>query len=77
MKEMNFNDLNQIIRLNKSEAERTILRQKSEQRQRRTRPRDPDEIQILDKLAVLKWEQALALGKVIMLNKQEWYYECD
>jgi hypothetical protein len=77
MKEMSLNDLDQIIHLNKSEAERTILRQKSEQRQQRTRPRDPDEIQILNKLAVIKWERALTSGKVIMLNKQEWYYECD
>jgi hypothetical protein len=77
MKEMNLTDLDQVIQLNKTEAERVILQQKSEQRQMRTRPRDPNEIQILDKLAVLKWERAIASGKVIMLNKQEWYYECD
>jgi hypothetical protein len=77
MKEMNLNDLDQIIQLNKTEAERAILQQKNEQRQIRTRPRDPDETHILNKLAVLKWERAIASGKVIMLNKQEWYYECD
>ena len=77
MKEMNWNDLDQVIQLNKSDAQRAILQQKSEQRQMRTRPRDSDEIQILNKLAVLKWERALASGKVIMINKQEWYYECD
>jgi hypothetical protein len=77
MKEMNINDLNQVIQLNKTEAERVILQQKNMQRQIRTRPRDPDEIQILNNLAVLKWERAVASGKVIILNKQEWYYECD
>jgi hypothetical protein len=77
MKEMNLNDLEQVIQLNKAEVERVILRQKNEQRQIRTRPRDPNEIQLLNKLAVLKWERAVASGKVIMLNKQEWYYECD
>jgi hypothetical protein len=77
MKEMDLNDLDQVIQLNKSEAERTILQKKSDERKVRARPRDPDEIQILNKLAVLKWQRALASGKVIMLNKQEWYYECD
>jgi hypothetical protein len=77
MKEINLNDLEQVIQLNKSSAERAILQQKSTHRQVRTRPRDPEEITVLNKLAVLKWERAIQSGKVIMLNKQEWYYECD
>jgi hypothetical protein len=77
MKKMNWEDLNQVIQQNKVEAERTILQQKTDLRQIRTRPRDPDEIKILNKLCKDKWESAVQSRKVIILNKQEWYYEFD
>ena len=70
-------DIDQIINQNKAEAERKILQTKSSERKMRTRPRDPDEIEILNKLCVLKWEKAVASGKVVILSKQEWYYELD
>jgi hypothetical protein len=75
MKIVNWEDLNQVILQNKVEAERAILQQKTDQRQIRTRPRDPDEIKILNKLCKDKWERAIQSRKVIILNKQEWYYE--
>lgn len=77
MKELNMFDLNQSIKQNKINVDRKILQQKSSQRLIRTRPRDPDEVEILNKLCVLKWEKALASGKVVILSKQEWYYEVD
>jgi hypothetical protein len=77
MKIVNWEDLNQVIQQNKVEAERMILQQKTDLRQIRTRPRDPDEIKILNKLCKVKWERAVQSRKVIIVNKQEWYYEFD
>lgn len=64
MKEMRFEQMNQLIDQKKSEVERTIMRDREEGRVLRTRPRDPDEVKILDQIAILKWKKAEAEGKI-------------
>ncbi|KEF38481.1 hypothetical protein M670_02107 [Schinkia azotoformans MEV2011] len=77
MKEIDFSDLNDWIQSNKQDVERQLLQEKSEQRTFRTRPRDPDEIKILDILSKKKWEKAEQEGKIKYLSERVWYYELD
>lgn len=77
MKQIHFSDLNSWIQSKKPEVERQLLQEKSDQRAFRTRPRDPDEIKILDILSKKKWERAEQEGKVKYLSERVWYYELD
>lgn len=77
MKEIDFSDLNDWIQSNKQDVERQLLQEKSEQRTFRTRPRDPDEIKILDILSKKKWEKVEQEGKIKYLSERVWYYELD
>ncbi|HHW35816.1 MAG TPA: hypothetical protein GXX18_00715 [Bacillales bacterium] len=77
MKEIDFSDLNDWIQSKKQDVERQLLQEKSEQRTFRTRPRDPDEIKILDILSKKKWEKAEQEGKIKYLSERVWYYELD
>lgn len=75
MREIEFQQLNQDIRLRQSAAERQILRQSTDEKRVRRRPRDSEEIAILDKLCLLQWQRDVETGKVKMISKREWYYE--
>lgn len=77
MKEIDFSDLNDWIQSKKQDVERQLLLEKSEQRTFRTRPRDPDEIKVLDILSKKKWEKAEQEGKIKYLSERVWYYEFD
>jgi hypothetical protein len=74
MREMNFDDLNKQIQHNKSEVEKQILEERTEKLVR-TRIRDKDEADILDKLCTDNWNKALKEGKIKYLSKREWYYD--
>lgn len=75
MKEFQLSDLTQKINNNKSKAEKTILESKSKDRVIRTRSRDSDEVEILDKLCMEKWKKSVKEGKIKYLSKREWYYD--
>jgi hypothetical protein len=75
LRECDWEDLQRAIAENKPHVDRLLLQSKSAIRPIRTRPRDPDEIKVLDRLCVLKWEAAEKSGKVKYLSKNEWYYE--
>ncbi len=77
VKKIDFSDIDKWIQSNKTNVERKILKEKSDQRTFRTRPRDPDEIKILDILSKKKWEKAEQEGKVKYLSERVWYYELD
>lgn len=77
VKQIDLSDLNNWIQNKKPKVERQLLQDKSEQRTIRTRPRDPDEIKILDILCKKKWEKAEKEGKVKYLSERVWYYELD
>jgi hypothetical protein len=75
MKEMSFDELKQIVNSKREQIDRDILRHKSDERNVRRRPREHDEIRILDQLCVDRWKQAEQSGKVKYLSEKEWYYE--
>ncbi|GAB3792664.1 hypothetical protein [Virgibacillus kimchii] len=77
MKKMDMKDLDAYISKNKNNVELTILREKCNGTGHRTRPRDPDEIKILDYLCQKNWEEAEASGKIKYLSERVWYYEFD
>lgn len=77
MKEIGLSDLTNWINEDKSNVERAILRSKPSGRKLRTRPRDPDEIKILDQLCIKRWEKAEKDGKIRYLSDRVWYYEID
>lgn len=78
MESMNMKDLNDFISKNKNEVEQQkMLRTKPHGKRYRTRPRDPDEIKILDRICQKRWKEAEAAGKVKYLSERVWYYEFD
>ncbi|RWR12182.1 hypothetical protein QNH23_13870 [Siminovitchia fortis] len=77
MKEVDLSDLTDWINEEKSNVDRAILRNKPLGRKIRTRPRDPDEIKILDQLCMKRWEKAEQEGKIRYLSDRVWYYEID
>lgn len=74
---MDLSDLTDWINEEKSNVDRAILRNKPLGRKIRTRPRDPDEIKILDQLCMKRWEKAEQEGKIRYLSDRVWYYEID
>ncbi|MFA1822120.1 hypothetical protein ACDX78_18365 [Virgibacillus oceani] len=77
MKSIDMKDLDDFISKNKNEVEPKILRTKTPGKIYRTRPRDPDEIKILDRICQKRWKEAEAAGKVKYLSERVWYYEFD
>lgn len=77
MRKIDLKDLNDIISQNKNEVEKKMLRTRPSGKSHRTRPRDPDEIKILDHLCQKRWKEAEASGKVKYLSERVWYYEFD
>lgn len=75
MRRIDYSKLNDQIDKKKSDVERTILRTKSPDRLVRTRPRDKDEVKVLDELCIRRWKKAEEEGKVKYINEQVWYYE--
>jgi hypothetical protein len=76
MKEIDISDLNQWISNKKSDTERLILRTKEKQT-KRTRPRDMNEVKILDAICIKHWEKAELEGKIKYISDRVWYYEFD
>lgn len=76
-RKIDLSDLQQSIAKKKAEAEKQILKAKEKERVIRTRPRDPEEVKILDELSILKWQRAVADGKIRYIEKRKWYYEFD
>lgn len=77
MKSIDFKELDDFISQRKNQVERKMLRTRPSGKRRRMRPRDPDEIKILDRLCQKKWKEAEASGKVKYLSDRVWYYEFD
>lgn len=77
MKKIDFSDLNEWTQSKRPEVERQLLQEKTDQRAIRTRPRDSEEIKILDIMCKKKWEKAEQEGKVKYLSERVWYYELD
>ncbi|MEW6274369.1 MAG: hypothetical protein AB1556_04555 [Bacillota bacterium] len=76
MREWKAAEIERQIAGKMAEANRSILRSRKG-RAVRTRPRDPGEQAILDRICIQKWQKALREGKVRILSKNEWYYEFD
>ena len=76
MRELKMDDINKRIRERSSRAYLDMLK-KDRKRVVRRRPRDKSEQDILDKICIETWNQALIKGKVKILSKREWYYEFD
>jgi hypothetical protein len=77
MKKIKMNDLIKHIEKNKADVEKKILETNPEGRAIRTRPRDPDEIKILDEICKRKIEKAIEEGKLKFVSERKWYYEFD
>jgi len=67
-------DLNSFIDSRKAEAEMKILRA-GRKRAYRRRPRDPEEIAVLNQICLLRWKKAEADGKIRYISKTKWYYD--
>jgi hypothetical protein len=77
MKKIKLNDLTQHINNNKTGVEKQILETKHEGRTTKMRPRDQQEIEILDEICKRKIQKAIEEGKLKFINKRKWYYEFD
>ncbi len=76
MRELSLKDINNRIREKAPRAYLDMLK-KDRKRVIRHRPRDKSEQDLLDKICIEAWNQALLKGKVKILSKREWYYEFD
>lgn len=74
---MNFDEMNHLIKERQAEVEKKIINSRDEKKLVRTRPRNPDEIKILDKLCIERWKKAEEEGKIIYLSKRKWFYGFD
>lgn len=77
MKKIKLNDLTQHINNNKADVEKRILETKHEGRVIKMRPRDQQEIEILDEICKRKIQKAIEEGKLKFISKRKWYYEFD
>jgi hypothetical protein len=77
MRKINFEELNRQIDENRSKVERTLLKGQTRERAIRKRPRDPDEIKILDRLCIKRWKKAESEGKVKYFTDRKWFYDFD
>ncbi|WP_461200276.1 hypothetical protein [Anoxybacillus sp. TBDG-1] len=73
---MNMSELNDWIFSRKGNVERDILKDGREPHVR-LRPRDKEEMRILDELCIKRWKKAEQEGKIRYLNERVWYYEFD
>ncbi|WP_221210707.1 hypothetical protein [Anoxybacteroides voinovskiense] len=73
---MSMSELNDWIFSRKGSVERDILKDGREQHVR-LRPRDKEEMHILDELCMKRWKKAEQEGKIQYLNERVWYYEFD
>ncbi|EMT46421.1 hypothetical protein H919_05874 [Anoxybacillus flavithermus AK1] len=76
MEKMMMSQLNEWIFSRKGSVEREILAAGRKQRVR-LRPRDKEEMRILDELCIKRWKKAEQEGKIRYLNERVWYYEFD
>jgi len=76
VRKMNMSELNDWIFSRKGSVERDILKDGREQHVR-LRPRDKEEMRILDELCIKRWKKAEQEGKIKYLNERVWYYEFD
>lgn len=74
MQILQLDDLNSFIDSRKAEAEMKILRA-GRKRAYRRRPRDPEEIAVLNQICLLRWKKAEEEGKIRYISKTKWYYD--
>ncbi|MGM8366629.1 hypothetical protein ACLIBG_14325 [Virgibacillus sp. W0181] len=77
MERLNINQLNKWIDSQKSDVERTIIRNRKDEKIVRMRERDKDEQIILDKLCIKRWKEAEKEGKIKYITDRKWYYDFD
>jgi len=76
MRELKMDDINKRIRERSPRAYLDMLK-KDRERVIKRRPREKSKQDLLDKLCIEVWNQALLKGKVKIISKREWYYEFD
>lgn len=74
MQSRKLEDLTNFIESRKAEVEIKIL-QLGRERSFRRRPRDPEEIEVLNQICLLRWKKAEAEGKIRYISKTQWYYD--
>lgn len=75
MREWDYEQLAREIDERKAEVERRLLADRPSGGRLRTRPRDPEEQALLDRICLEKWREAERSGKVVIFSRNEWYYE--
>lgn len=63
------------INQNRKYANETIQKSLPSTRRKRSRTRSSGEREALDKIAVARWEKALAEGKIKRISKRKMYYD--
>ena len=72
MQTRKLEELTNFIESRKAEVEIKIL-QTGRERSFRRRPRDPEEIEVLNQICLLRWKKAEAEGKIRYISKTQWY----
>lgn len=73
MQSLKLEELTSFIESRKAEVEMKIL-QSGRERSFRRRPRDPEEIEVLNQICLLPWKKAEAEGRIRYISKTQWRY---
>lgn len=74
MQSIRLEELTAFVESKRLEVEKKILR-KGRERSFRRRPRSREEIEVLNQIAVLRWQKAEREGKVRYISRNVWYYD--
>ncbi len=75
LRKMKMEDLEQRIEENRTQANAIIRESRPPGRRKKSRTRSPGERKALDKIAIARWEKAVAEGKIKRISKRKMYYD--
>lgn len=74
MRNIKLQDVDDIIKKNKKQANKALI---SPKRRKRSRPRSLGERQALDQIAIRRWEKAVETGKIKKVGERVLFYDYD
>lgn len=75
MRKLKFEDLQQKVRARRRGVDRQILRQRGNSRPVRRRERDEIEKELLTRISVRRWREAVETGKIQKRGPRSWYFD--
>lgn len=75
MRKLKIEDLQEKVRSRRPQVDREILRQRGNSRPVRRRQRDEIEKELLTKILLRRWREAVETGKIQKRGPRRWYFD--